>query len=72
MSLKILVVDDEPEVCKLLKGLLQSLGIETLALTDSQEAARRIVSEKFDGIVLDARMPSPDGFELTRQVRTPP
>jgi len=72
MSLKILVVDDEPDVCKLLKSLLEALGIETLALTDSQEAARRVASEKFDGIVLDARMPSPDGFELTRQVRTHP
>jgi CheY-like chemotaxis protein len=30
------------------------------------------VSEKFDGIVLDAHMPTPDGFELTRQVRTHP
>lgn len=72
MSLKILVVDDEPDVCKLLKSVLEALGIETLALTDSQEAARRIVSEKFDGIVLDARMPNPDGFELTRQIRTHP
>lgn len=70
MSLKILVVDDEPDVCKLLKSLLEPLGIETLALSDSQEAARRVVSEKFDGIVLDANMPSPDGFELTRHVRT--
>jgi len=72
MSLKVLVVDDEPDVCKLLKGLLESLGIETLALSDSREAARRVVSEKFDGIVLDACMPNPDGFELTRQVRTNP
>lgn len=72
MSLKILVVDDEPAVCKLLKSLLEALGIETLALTDSRAAARRIENEKFDGIVLDARMPKPDGFELTRHVRTHP
>jgi CheY-like chemotaxis protein len=72
MSLKILVVDDEPAVCKLLKSILEALGIETLALTDSREAARRVESEKFDGIVLDARMPHMDGFELTRHVRTHP
>ena len=72
MPLKILVVDDEPEVCKLLKSTLEALGIETLALTDSREAARRIESEKFDGIVLDAHMPNPDGFELSKHVRTHP
>jgi CheY-like chemotaxis protein len=72
MSLKILVVDDEPAVCKLLKSILEALGIETLALTDSREAARRIECEKFDGIVLEARMPHVDGFELTKRVRTHP
>jgi len=69
MAMKLLVVDDEPEVLRLIKTILQSLGYEVLALTDSREAARRVDREKFDGIFLDARMPDPDGFALTRHVR---
>lgn len=69
MAMKLLVVDDEPDVLRLIKTILQSLGYEVLALTDSEEAARRVDREKFDGIFVDARMPGMDGFALTRHVR---
>jgi two-component system, chemotaxis family, chemotaxis protein CheY len=70
MSLKILVVDDEPDVLKLIKTVIQSLGYEVLGLTDSREAADRITHQKFDGIFLDARMPHLDGLGLVRHIRT--
>lgn len=70
MSLKIMVVDDEPDVLKLIKTVIQSLGYEVLGLTDSREAADRITHQKFDGIFLDARMPRPDGLELVRHIRS--
>ncbi len=69
MPLKLLIVDDEPEVLKLLKSLLQSLSYEVLALEDSREAALRVDRQKFDGVFLDARMPHLDGFALTRHIR---
>jgi CheY-like chemotaxis protein len=69
MSLKILVVDDEPEVLKVIKAVIQSLGYEVLGLTDSTEAANRITHQKFDGIFLDARMPHVDGIGLVRLIR---
>ncbi len=69
MSLKILIVDDEAEVCKVLKAMLKSLGMETAAYTDSREAAHSAENEKFDGVILDARMPNMDGFELSRFIR---
>lgn len=72
MAMKLLAVDDEPEVLRVVKTLLQSLGYEVLALTDSQEAARRVDREKFDGVFVDARMPGLDGFALTRHVRNSP
>jgi len=72
MSLKILVVDDEPTVLKLIKSIVEPLGYEVLALADSREAARRLESEKFDGIVLDILMPHLDGFELARRARASP
>jgi CheY-like chemotaxis protein len=71
--MKILVVDDEPEVCKLLKTLVEPLGVEVRTSSDSREAALIVENEKFDGIMLDAVMPNLDGFDLARIIRaTPP
>jgi CheY-like chemotaxis protein len=72
MSLKIMVVDDEPDVLKLIKTIVEPWGYEVLALADSREAARRLETDKFDGIVLDILMPYVDGFELVRRARASP
>jgi len=65
-------VDDEPQVLKLFKSLVEPLGFEVLTLADSQEAAQRIRKEKFDAVLVDAVMPHPDGFELTALIRGSP
>jgi CheY-like chemotaxis protein len=69
MSLRILVVDDDLDVLKLIKTVIQSLGYEVLGLTDSGEAAERITRQKFDGVFVDARMPGVDGIELVHRIR---
>ena len=72
MALKILVVDDEPDVLRLIKTVIESLGYEVLALADSREAAERINRQKFDGVFVDARMPHLDGTDLVRHIRNSP
>lgn len=69
MALKIVAVDDDPEVLKLIKSIVEPLGCEILILGDSLEAARRLEQERFDGIFVDALMPNMDGFELTKRIR---
>ena len=69
MALKIMAVDDEGDVLKLLRALLEPMGCEVLTFEDSREAARLLEKEKFDGIVLDAHMPHIDGFQLAQLVR---
>lgn len=69
MSLKILVVDDEPQVLQYVKDLLQSLGYEVLALRDSRVATDRVDREKFNAAFVDAHMPYVDGFMLVRHIR---
>jgi CheY-like chemotaxis protein len=72
MAFKILVVDDDPAVLKTLKNMIQSLGYEVLALTDSREAAQRIKRQKIDAVFVDARMPFVDGKALAQEIRNSP
>jgi CheY-like chemotaxis protein len=65
-----LVVDDEPVVCELIRKVLHSAGMEALTLTRSTEAPEIIDEGKFDMVFLDLHMPSPDGIELARQMRS--
>jgi CheY-like chemotaxis protein len=69
MQPKILVVDDERVTLEVFKTVVGSLGYDVVALLDSREAAQRIMTEKFDLIAVDVRMPHMDGFELTERIR---
>jgi len=70
MPWKIMVVDDEPDVLKLIKAMVEPLGCDVITIQDSREAAQRLTVEKVDGVFVDVRMPHIDGFELTRFIRT--
>lgn len=69
MRTKVLIVDNESAMCQLMEAVLSSAGIEVETLTSSSAAAERLQQEKFDAVFLDVRMPSPDGFALSRQMR---
>ncbi len=69
MKLRVMAVDDEPGVLKLLKTQLQSLGCEVIDVADSREAVERLKEEKVDGLFVDVLMPHVDGFLLTQHVR---
>jgi CheY-like chemotaxis protein len=70
--MKILLVDDEPEVCRLFRAMVEPLGVEVRTSTDSQEAATILEDEKFDGIMLDVAMPGLDGVSLAKKIRSTP
>jgi CheY-like chemotaxis protein len=72
MPFKIMAVDDEPEILAVIRDMLQSAECDVVAVTDSRDAARRLESERFDAIFLDAVMPEVDGFELARRTRASP
>ena len=68
MSLRIMVVDDEPLTLKVMRSLVVPLGHKILTLDDSQEANREAEKQRFD--VVFVGMPRPDGFELIPQIRS--
>ena len=66
---KILVVDDEVDVCHLMVKLLTRLGHEALCATSGAEALTRIEDEHPDVVLLDVMMPEMNGMEVLRQMR---
>jgi CheY-like chemotaxis protein len=69
MSMKLMVVDDDPAALDLVESLVEPLGYEVLALADSRHAAECVNKQKFDGVFVDVQMPNMDGFELTSLIR---
>jgi CheY-like chemotaxis protein len=66
---KILVVNDEPPVLDLLKRLLSEMQAEPTITRSGKEALRLIDSQKFEGAILDWKVPEVDGLALTRCIR---
>ena len=66
---KILLVDDELSVQKLLAFPLRREGYDVVSALDGQEALDRLNDTSFDLVVLDLMLPRVDGFEVCRQLR---
>jgi|GraSoiStandDraft_41_1057321.scaffolds.fasta_scaffold447830_2 DNA-binding response OmpR family regulator len=60
---KLLIVDDEKNLRALYQAELGDEGYEVIMASDGREALRFLESEKPDLVVLDIRMPGPDGLE---------
>ena len=71
-GLKVLVVDDEPDTCELLRSLLSRCGAVVRAASSAEEALRLFKLENPDVMVSDIGMPREDGYELMRKVRALP
>jgi two-component system, response regulator PdtaR len=69
VSFRILVAEDEPLMRMHLKEVLEELGyIVTGVAKDGQEALDLIAQEKPDIVILDIKMPGPDGLEVASKV----
>ena len=66
---KILVVDDEPQIARVLKTTLSARGYMIRTAVDGDDALLVMRSWTPDLLITDLRMPNVDGVELTRQVR---
>jgi DNA-binding response OmpR family regulator len=68
----ILIADDSPTAVAVLRRMLAPLGHAILVANDGEEAARAVVDEKPDLVILDIVMPKQNGFELCRAIKANP
>lgn len=65
----ILIVDDDPNIRKLLSVLLSKEGFTIFEATNGVEAILVFEENKIDMLIIDVMMPKMDGFELCREIR---
>ena len=69
---RILVVDDEPNILKLISFILKSNGYEAIEANSGSECLEKLKKERPDLIILDVMMPGMDGFEVARKISSNP
>lgn len=67
---RILVVDDDRDIVRLVSAYLAQAGFEPLAAFDGEAAMHAIRRERPDLVVLDIMLPGHDGWDITRRVRS--
>jgi len=72
MPKKILAVDDERHIVRLVEVNLVRAGYEVVTAYDGREALEKVKAEKPDLIVLDVMMPYMDGFEVLKTLKAEP
>jgi CheY-like chemotaxis protein len=66
---RILLVDDEPDICMVYQIVLEDAGFECISYTDSVKALQEYKPYFYDLILLDIKMTILNGFELCKKIR---
>ena len=69
MQEKILIIEDERDIARMLEYNLKKEGFRTIGASDGREALRRVERERPDIILLDLMLPEIDGLEVCRELK---
>ena len=69
MSTKILVVDDDKNICELLKLYLENDGYTVYVANDGQAAVNTFHAKSPELVLLDIMLPKMDGWQVCREIR---
>lgn len=68
-QIKILLIDDDLKLCRLIKDYLTPLGYQVTQAHSGPEGLARATGEEFDAVILDVMLPGMNGYEVLRQIR---
>lgn len=71
-AVKVLLVDDEPDILRLLSFALQAEGYQVITALNGLDALKYVRQERPDIVILDVMMPGMDGFEVCNELRSKP
>ena len=66
---RILIVDDEPDVCEVLKKVLEKNGFTADSFSDPLLALENFKPRSYNLLLLDIKMPDMDGFRLYQEMK---
>jgi DNA-binding response OmpR family regulator len=66
---RVLVVDDDKEIVRLIRGYLRQAGYEVLVTYDGQTAMHILRADRPHLLILDLMLPDRDGWDITRTIR---
>ncbi len=66
---RVLVVDDDLKLCRLIRDYLEPMGYEVSAAHNGASGLQLALTEPFAALILDVMLPGMDGFEFLRRVR---
>jgi DNA-binding response OmpR family regulator len=69
MKKRILIVDDEPEVCGLIKDVLETAGYKVEVSYDGKQCLEKIKSNNYSLVVMDIMMPDLSGEDVIKLMR---
>jgi two-component system alkaline phosphatase synthesis response regulator PhoP len=72
MAKKILVIEDDPAISRLVDYTLRHEGYEVVTAANGLEGIRKAHNEAPDLVILDVMLPGMDGFEICHQLRSEP
>ncbi|MFP4597743.1 MAG: response regulator [Persicimonas sp.] len=68
-TIRILIIDDDKDICEYMQLLLSQSGYEVTAQTDARAALELLREEEFHVVILDIMMPELNGMELLERIR---
>ncbi|MCI5146822.1 MAG: DNA-binding response regulator, partial [Candidatus Electrothrix sp. AR3] len=67
--MKIIMVDDDQKLCRLVADYLEPMGYEVDAAYNGADGLKMIQKREYNAVILDVMMPQIDGFEVLKQLR---
>ena len=68
-SARLLVIDDDRKLCRLIAGYLGPLGYDVMAVHTGPEGVEKASTEAWHAVILDVMLPGMDGFEVLKAIR---